>query len=261
MTPNLTDSQTSFKSNRIARQMQENYMIENFKNLPMGSLISGKGIPVVTDATYNLLYVGASVLYTWNINAQALIIPAYNANGLDISMDQTAGDGIEISPAYGVNANTRFGFVIDTAPKGFFVRAKISVSDVSDVAELSVGFRKNATAANALSSHTDYALLQLIAGDIKTETRLNTGTASTVDTTLNWADAGTYTLRVDVAVNGKTTFTVLDSNDVVVSTGFVSQDFQFDTGDTVIPCIRQILGTDGTCSIILKEFECGYQHV
>ena len=69
---------------------------------------------------------------------------------------------------------------------------------MSGTAECLIGFRKNAAFAAALSSYTDYAVMNVNAGAIYTQTRLASGSAVNTDSTQDVADGVSVTLEIRV---------------------------------------------------------------
>ena len=92
------------------------------------------------------------------------------------------------------------------------------------------GFRlKSQThVADPKATYTDYASLDVNAGDIYAETALNNTTATPTDTTDNWADGEIHELAVYVSNAGVATFKI-DGADPTVN----SHSVTFDAGDVV----------------------------
>lgn len=187
-----------------------------------------------------------------------------HARGAVLEMDASAtNDGLVIDLGYGVSAseiaNCRGAFVVGT-DDAFYVRVRLDIGDVSDTTQCAVGFVKGGTVdAALLGSYTDFAVLNVNAGDIKIETRLNSGTASATDTTQNIADYGTtgdvYDLEVRVSDSGAVNFLINGAEPTVDVTNFT-----FDTGDTV-NAIFTVLGdvtAGGDPTVVLHEWESGF---
>jgi len=235
---------------------------ELFQDYPVSSDILGVALPITTDAVTNIVRFPKSVLYCSNIEAQALLAPKGAATGLDISMDQVDTNGIELNLQVPAQADARFNFTIDAEPVGFFIEAAFTVVDVSGANELLVGFRKSAAFAKARSSYTDYAMIGLIRTDIKLATNLNNAGEVLTDTTDNGTDAETLVLRVEVTTDGKVSYKLAKTAALLASGGLVTPtvtlDYKFDTGDVVVPCIRQIQHGDLSGDIIMTSLKCGY---
>lgn len=257
MTNRITENVTSRKVGIIANNMAGNELYSSLKDEYFtGTALSGKALPVSTIDEVNILNFGAFKLYSYNIAAQTLLVPAASATGLNIAGDQTDDDGFEISPALPITGDDgRFVYTVGTdAP--FYMKCNVDVADVSGTDELLIGFRKRADFAAAVSSYTDYAWFNINAGDIYTETRLNTGTASDVDTGENLADGGDVTLEVQVDSEGRVEFFIDGQN--ATDGEFTTQEFTFDDGDTVIPVIRLLQDSDLTGDVLVSDLEIGY---
>lgn len=231
---------------------------EQFNDYVVASVLAGNGIPVVTDAVTNIVATRESTLYVTNINAQTLLTPVNAATGLDISGDATAGDGYEITLQNPGNADARFNFTIGSEPVGFFIETTMTVADITGAAELLVGFRKNEVFDKARATYTDYALIGNIQAAIKIATDLNNAGETLTDTTMTSADGAQVTLRVEVTTDGKVSYKVANSSTAALATPTKTLDYQFDTGDVVVPCIRLIQHADITGTCIINSLKCGY---
>jgi len=179
---------------------------------------------------------------------QTLLAPVLTATGLDVSMDLTADEGIEMTQ--GILSKSRHSFIVGTNGP-FFFRLKFKIADVSGTDDCAVGFRKAAAYTAAIDNYTDFAVLNVISGDIKIETALNNAATTTTDTTDNWADAATHTLQVDVSAAGVVTYKI----DGVAPTATAA--FTFDSADVVIPFFYFLHDATAPGVIELIEWECG----
>lgn len=249
----LSTVQTARKVQMIANQLQVNELYNNFKSeYFVGASESGKALPVTTDAVVNTMtFKDGTQLKVRNINAQTLILPAPSNLGLDIAGDQTATDGWEISPTYAGNTNDPFLFTVGTSAP-FYFKATLNIANVSGTAECLIGFRKNAAFAAALSTYTDYALVNANAGNIFTSTRLASASAVNVDSTINVADGVSITFEVRVDQFGVVQFLIDGVNPTV------DQDYTFANGTIVMPFVRLIQDTDLTGAVYLSNVEIGY---
>jgi hypothetical protein len=187
-----------------------------------------------------------------------------HARGLTIALDASdTNDGAWLDLGYGLsgseNANCRGAFVIGT-DDAFYLRVRLDIGDVSDTAIAVVGFVKGGFPDGGIyTSCTDYAVLNINAGDIKIETRLNSGTASVTDTTQDVLDYGTtgdvYDLEVRVSYSGAVNFLINNAEPTVDVTGFV-----FDSGDTVNAIFSVALAGAGAGdpTVVLHEWESGF---
>jgi hypothetical protein len=187
-----------------------------------------------------------------------------HARGLVIALDASdTNDGAWLDLGYGLSgselANSRGAFVVGT-DDDFYLRVRLDIGDVSDTAVCAVGFVKGGFPDGGLyTSCTDYAVLNVNAGDIKIETRLNSGSASVTDTTQNIGDYGTtgdvYDLEVRVNSGGKVNFLINGAEPTVDVTSFT-----FDSGDTVNAVFSVALAGAGAGdpTVVLHEWESGF---
>ena len=207
------------------------------------------------DTEVNILKFDSGLqLAQQNIGTQTLLQPAVNAAGLNFSYDLTNNDGIQ----WVMKANGSRGiegidsFTIGTSP-AFFASLKFKITDVSGSDEAMFGFIKEAAFQAAAADYTDKAVLSSISGDIKIVTALNNAADTTTDTTDNWADGETHTLKVLVSAAGVVTYQI----DGVAPTATAA--FTFDTGDVVTPFFRLLHDSDVAETTVLIDLEVGLQ--
>jgi hypothetical protein len=209
----------------------------------------------VTGATNLMMFQEGFVLEEFIKGAgQTIIAPRASADGLLISLDQTATEGVEINP--GCRANGPLTFTIGTSA-AFFAECTFKVADVSGCEPLYFGFRKVEANNADYTTYTDfvgYGLNNLVAGgDAVIATRLNSGGINTTDTNDAWADAASHTLQVLVSAAGVVTFT-FDGGAPTVT-----QAFTFDNADVVQFWYTHIFGAAAPGNIHWVDFKCGFQ--
>lgn len=243
------------------------------RNQPVVATSAVGQIGVVTDAAVNFFNAGGIVFECRNEQQNDDIIPTMvldangdggtneGASGWQVPLDKADNDGIEIGLGILADRARPGCFKVGTDP-AFFMAVKMSVPDVSEHDVCFAGFRIAAAYLDAVNTAaalgtvpTDIAGINVDAGDFKTVTRLNTGTATTTDVTVtNWADDEAHELRVNVSAAGAVTYAV----DGTAPSDAVA--FSFDTGDLVIPCIIITRGAAvADTPPILQYFACGYQ--
>lgn len=226
-----------------------NYTYEDFKGIPTANLNTGAAAGGTTGNT-NILRIGGNT-FTYHIKGtQTIIIPVRTAAGLDVGLDQTADDGVEITDGVSV-ATAKKVFTVGTDP-AFFARCKFSIEDVSGTDDCAFGFRKAEAFQAAIDNYDEMAALNVISGDIKIETILNNGDTATTDTTNDWADLATHTLEVRVSGAGVVTF-LIDGKAPTVTAAFTFAD-----GEVVIPFFYFLNHTDLAGAVTLQEWEVGY---
>jgi hypothetical protein len=181
--------------------------------------------------------------------------------GALVTLDAADNDGFGMDLGYGAAGsevpNSMGAFTVGTDP-AFFVRVKLMVADVSDSDQIAVGFVKGGWPVDGLlDTYTDYAVLNIDNGDIKAETRVNSGTAGAVDTTQNVIDHASdednaVTLEVRVNAGGVVKFLVNGAEPTTDVTGF---EFDDDTVNAVLIVLTDVAGDPG---VEVLEWESGF---
>ena len=247
----LEGDMTRTKKNKYMHLFFDQHPIYKGKVLADGTTLA-HAAPTGATGDENLMIFPDGTLEWHVIVTQTILAPALVATGLNLGMDQTANDGIEVCP--GILANNRLAFVVGTDP-AFYARMKFSLADVSGTDDCAFGFRKAEAYQAAVDDYDEMAAFNVVAGAIKTETIINGAATVTTDTTNTWADTATHTLEVRVAVDGTVSYKIDGIEPLVTAT----TDFAFDAGEVVVPFFYYIHDTDICDTIILKEFECGLQ--
>ena len=192
----------------------------------------------------------AGLALGWNvIGTQTITAPTRSALGLEIGMDQTDNDGIEITgPILGGGMNFTVG--TDLA---FGFKCTVKIADVSGADPFMIGFRKQASHAADWNDYTDGAWIGIngTAGDIKIATILNNAATTTTDTTDNAADATAVSFTVLVSAAGVVTYKINDAAPTVTAA------FTFDSGDVLIPSIIFVHGTDVAGTVEISFIDIG----
>ncbi len=135
----------------------------------------------------------------------------YDADGIDISMDQTNDDIYEMNN--GITARSKVAF---TASEDFFFETQIKVADVSGETDLAVGFRKAEAYKNAIDDYDEMAVVNVISGAIKIETILNNAATITTDTTQVLADTQYLKVRMEHKQSVGLASAIALANDLVI---------------------------------------------
>lgn len=176
--------------------------------------------------------------------------------GIDIGLDQTLNDGLEI--IFGAqHSGVGYGRLAFKAQSDASIFAKwtLAIEDVSGI-QLLCGLKK-AIAFGAVSTYTDYALMGITAtadadGTINTQTRLASGSVVTTDTGKDWADLGQHTIALTMSQNGAVTF-YWDGERLATP-----PTFTFASGNMVVPFLRATQLTDLSGLVILQRFESSF---
>ncbi len=234
---------------KLLSLVSHDYFYEDFWNIPVANLTTGAAAAGATG-NENYLQIGASVFHYHIMGTQTIIVPVRTAAGLNVSHDQTDNDGVEYTNGIAVGAAKRV-FTVGT-DKAFFFRVKFSIADVSGTDDCAVGFRKAEAFQANIDDYDEMAALNVISGDIKIETILNGAATATTDTTDNWADGETHTLKVKVSGSGVVTFEIDGSAPTTTAS------FTFDDSEVVVPFFYFLHASDVAGAVVLQEWEWGF---
>jgi hypothetical protein len=243
--------------------LDKRHLYTEFRQTPIHVALAGAGAAVGSANTVNVLHVPSLGAYpgagfkTAIKGTQTILGPAETDVGLDIGMDQTNNDGLEIDT--GITARNPLAFVVGT--DAFYLHVEATIADASGADPFHVGFRKLAARAGDYNDYTDFACIGAYAGGgagsdpatIYLETALNNVATIQTNTTNTWADAAKKKFSVFVDVDGNVTYKINDAAPTVVTA------YKFDTGDTVMPFIFFLHGTDVAGTVELSLFDCGLQ--
>ena len=181
------------------------------------------------------------------IVGQAIDKPAAATTGMDYAYDQTDDDGwqwvMSDSVCKGREGIDRF----TVGKQAFSAELEFNLADVSGTDDCAFGFAKVDVHRAAIDDCDEMAVLNVISGDITIETILNNASTTSTDTTDNWADGETHSLKVLVAVDGSVTYEI----DGRAPTTTAS--FSFDNGEVVTP-MMYLLHTSDLCeNVILRK--------
>lgn len=233
------------------------YIRERFYYEPVACARGGGagGAPTGVAGDRNLLQF-PTTLFEYHIKGtQTITTMVLTAVGLDLgSMDQTAGDGLELT--HGILARSPVAFTIGT-DAAFFCQATFKVEDASGCNPLLIGFRKAEAYQATQAAYADYAMIGIIGtanpNTIKTTTEAAGGGNTDTDTTMTWADGATKQLKVKVSAAGVVTYEVNNAAPTVVAA------FSFTAADVVIPEIIFIQAADIAGKVEWSNWEVGFQ--
>lgn len=204
-----------------------------------------------------LAWPGRGQMITHALGTQTLVAPKATATGLNITQDLTENDGVEWAGSV-LSGSGPLQFTVGT-DSAFFVEARFTVADVSGSDEMALGFRKVEPFQATLDGYDEMACLNKIAGDINVETIINAASNVTTDTTDNWADGATHTMRVNVSSAGVVTFQHDVASANVLAAPTATATYTFDDAEVVTPFIYLLNDATTPGVITLIRFECGYQ--
>jgi hypothetical protein len=231
---------------------------------------AAKGIRLIkSDATaysgnqliLNWMYLGnGGIVAVENIGGSANTgKPVMTAVGLDISSEQTSGDGMELSLGW-AGASGK-AYVVGTDP-AFYTCATFKVTDASGANPLVVGFRALEPSNATIANYTEYAYIGIIGTSnpnlikITTEVDANldgTGDGATVtDTTDTFADLATKTFCTFVSGAGVVTYTNNGAAPTATAAATLTD------GMMVVPFIYFLNAADLVDTLEVTDWEDGY---
>jgi len=224
------------------------YVYEDFKGPALTVSDLGAGAASGTAGQVNYCTMGGHVFEICVKGTQTILGPARTATGLDISQDQTDNDGVEWTT--GILSRGENVFTAGTSG-AFSFSLKLKITDVSGTDDCCVGFRKAEAYQANVDDYDEAAFLNVILGDIYIETILNAGATTSTDTTDNWADAATKTLKVKVSAARAVTYLI----DGVAPT--TTAAFTFDSGEVLVPFFFFLQATTSPGIVELIEWISG----
>lgn len=249
-----------FPNNVLADLYEGRYFKQVFPGpVPLGSAGTGYGDPVGTTAASNLLrfrgpFGGMDALYFIMGAGQTILAPFLNSvtGELDAGLDTAASEGVEYIPGVYQDAvrNPHFhtsGEVSADYPK--LLRLKMRLTAVANAAECAIGWRKAAAPGAVIDDYTDMAVVNVQAGDVLVETILNNLATNTIDPSIAVVDDQLVEIECWL-IGQKPEFRV---DGVKLPT----EDFSFDSGDSLIPFIHFLQGGGGGTDFLWKELEVG----
>lgn len=244
------DANSSVGQTRIgSRAIREQFM---FDPVSVGRL--GVGAAVGTTGSRNLMRFPGTMFEYHIKGTQTILSPVLTAVGLDIGMDQTAADGIEMT--HGITARNPVAFTVGT-DAAFYVAATIKVEDASGANPLVIGFRKAEAYQATVAAYADYAAIGIIGtanpNTIFLTTEAAGGGNTDTDTTMTWADGATKQLKVKVSSAGVVTYEVNNAAPTAVAA------FSFTAADVVVPFLFFLNAADVAGLVEITNWEVGLQ--
>ena len=243
------------------------YIHDEFRSQPLfAASTDGFSNPVGTANATNIMYTGKNML-EYNIKGTATqVAPTWDTDdGLELSLDQANNEGLELTPGGQGGSRGQGVFVVgadeglqavgngNSKATGHIMRATLTLDNVAGADEVLVGIR-NAVGGYqaAFASYTDFAALNINAGNIESITRLNSGSVTTTAPATSTAtDDVAITLEVRMSPSGGVTWFVNGVRQTDLEDGF-----QFDSGDSLIPFLWFVNDT-GLSGALLTLWESG----
>lgn len=237
------------------RMMDSKNTYETFDTNPVMVKAQGLGACTGTTGNVNLLRTTYNS-FEWHVKGtQTILTPTLVTNGLDISQDLTAADGVEYTQ--GILSRSRSCFTIGTSP-AFYCKARILIPDVSGTAECAFGFRKQEAYTANIDDYNDMAVINTQGTAIRIETILTNAATVTTNTTQTIADGNYIEIMVLVSATGVVTYKLgVDTPAVEAPTQTAA--YTFTNALNVIPFFFFLHGADIAESTCLQLWEVGYQ--
>lgn len=241
-------------SDTIRRQAwDQNYFFDPMCNNCVSTALVG-GAAVSTTGHVNIFWTGYNQFEQYNVVTNANIVPQLDGSfGLNLAPDAVSTHSVEYDK--GITPQNPYTFLIDTSGNttpAFFMKGVFQISTVAGCTLL-MGFRKLAARNATLTSYTDFATIQSIAGEFETETQIASAGAVTTDLSLAATNATAFEIMVLVDCKGNVTYSV---NGVTPSAAVA---YQFANNTTVIPFMRITQNATTTATASSNYWEVGYQ--
>lgn len=208
--------------------------------------------PTGTAGDENIMTFPEGTLEYHVLGTQTILAPALAATGLNIGMDQTANDGIEVCT--GILASNKITFTTGTSA-AFYAKMRFSQADVSGQDDCAFGFRKAEDYQANIDDYDAMAVLNNISGNIYVETITDGAATVSTDTTNNFADGETHEFEVRVSATGLVTYKIDGQAPLALPT----TAFSFSAAEVVVPFFYYLHDATSPGAIVLKSFEVGYQ--
>ena len=212
----------------------------NYKLYGIPVAVSGNVASKLLDGTDDDRFIhyhhSGLVVYGNYVGANTVDVPPGNASGVQYSMTDTDDIGCQwtVGPylAGGLEGYDIFTVGSTAAPKpAFYFKVHLYLSDVSGTDDCHVGFRiQNDAVETTGVAYTDFCSLNVDAGTVKIEDRLNSDTATSVSSEGTMTDGSWAWLEVRVSSAGVVTYF---QNGVQLTTN--DPELTLDAGDIVTP--------------------------
>jgi hypothetical protein len=228
----------------------ERFTYDLFRTCPIFEDQDGIGDPTGATGDVNIMKTErASYEYEIKGAGQTILAPVFTAAGsLDIALDQAADEGVEITQ--GITARSRAAYVVGT--DAFYMRCTLDIEDVSGTDDCAIGFRKAEAYQVNIDDYDEMAVLNVISGNITSETILNGGGTTATDSGEDWGDTEEHTLEVRVDIGGYVSFWLDGAQLTAAESGF-----QFDSGEVLVPFLFFLNTGDFAGEVLLHRWEVG----
>jgi len=207
----------------------------------------------------NVLHGKAARLAYAAMGTQTITAPVIVADGLNIGMDQTDDDGVELwshqHPADGLP------FIIGS-DAAFYFLCKFSIADVSGTDDFHIGFRRAGAMNATFDNYLDLASLGCEAADgtVDIVTIKNNGASGVTDTGDTILDGVAYQFKILVSAAGVVTYQHDIAAAGTLAAPTTTAAFTFDDGDCVVPFVHMLQANAAQTGVLaIHKWEVGYQ--
>ena len=208
----------------------------------------------VTDAEENFVYGSPLGVIEYREEETKTASSWITINGqLDISADNTTtAEGVEI--VWGATSDAALNQVIEVGTNGACISAMITVTDISGIDELVIGFRQNEAFQNfAHTGYDDWAVIGLkdTAGDLDIEDEEAGAGTQNDDVGVTWADGERRALKTCISSAGVPTFYYTaaspdNEEPLYIRATSTNTGDALTAGDGMVPFLSFLIsGTDG----------------
>ena len=209
----------------------------------------------LTDAEENFVYGSPLGAIEYREEQTKTASSWVTINGqLDISGDNTTtAEGVEI--VWGASSDAALNQVVELGTNGACISAMITVTDISGIDELVIGWRQNEAFVDAITYETydEYAIIgiQDTAGDVDVEDEEAGAGVQNDDAVVTWADGERRALKVCISSAGVPTFYYTaaspdNEEPIYIQVTTTNTGDALTVGDGMVPFLGFLIsGTDG----------------
>jgi hypothetical protein len=223
-----------------------------FRSNPVCMKNDGTAVGGATGETDIMCVDGYTFEYFILGAGQAIKIPTMTDDGLNVRLDESDDEGVEMGE--GITSRCKSAFTTNT--DAFYIKVKFKIETVANLDICAVGFRLKEAYNADMYAYDTYTGLNVNNGTINEIEELNGANAAEVDTGETWADGATHTLETRIAADGVVTW-FLDGT--AITNQGTTCVFTWSDNDTVIPFFHILGDANAGCEVELISWECGIQ--
>jgi hypothetical protein len=212
-----------------------------------------------TAEAVNILYARDNIFAYAAMGTQTITAPVITANGLNIGMDQTDNDGVEIW-THMTHASGRPFIVGNDA--AFYFTCTVNLATIAGTDDCHIGFRRAEIMNATYDNYLDLAAIGMenADGTIDLTTILNNAATTVTDTTDTIVAATDTQFKILVSAAGVVTYQhdIAAAGTLAAPTAVAA--FTFDDGDPVIPFVHMLQANAAQTGVFtINQWDVGYQ--